>query len=522
MKIFQDSGRTFLPRIDRIYLQTRGIALLLVAGWMILGLVERNYLLVGVITLATLLTHYVFLLVYSGRKKFRITNLYLLTTSIDLASVSAFIMISGGVNSAFYLGYYLIVSLASYLLTRQSALVVTVVVSVSYLAIVWPELHSANEWGLVFLRISPCWVILATISHISEHLRRSETRMLGLFDTLNKRTSELEKIQAQLESIYDNSRILAAILDVDEVIKAVMQIVNGVLKYPAASLLLKQGETGFVYRGRVVDEVINLRMKPLESSTNELLSRVVNAGSLVRIVDAKTRDDYTPLHPDTRSVMIAPMIVRRQTVGALVAESTSKDVFSERDEKMFSVVARSAAMAIDNSIVHREMEELTVTDDLTRAYNYRYFSSKLSEEQRRAARYHQPLSLIMLDIDHFKNFNDNFGHESGNLILKELAQIIRICVRDTDIFARYGGEEFAIILPQTTLGEAKTIANRIRESVEAARISIANGIPKQSVTVSVGLTSYPENGKSFEEILHLADQALYRAKGSGRNAVATV
>jgi diguanylate cyclase (GGDEF)-like protein len=213
------------------------------------------------------------------------------------------------------------------------------------------------------------------------------------------------------------------------------------------------------------------------------------------------------------------MTVRRDAVGVLIAESTVESAFSERDEKMFWVVARSAAMSIDNAILHQEMEELTITDDLTGAFNYRYFSTKLSEEQRRAARYDQPLSLIMVDIDHFKNFNDSFGHEAGNMALRGVADVIASCIRDTDIFARYGGEEFAVILPQTAQIEARHIANRIRETIERTRYHIGDGIPRQSVTVSIGLTSFPENGKPQDELLHLADQALYRAKGEGRNVV---
>jgi len=146
----------------------------------------------------------------------------------------------------------------------------------------------------------------------------------------------------------------------------------------------------------------------------------------------------------------------------------------------------------------------------------------LNEEERRASRYNQPLSLMMLDIDHFKKFNDTYGHEAGNLILKELSRIAYGCVRDTDVFTRYGGEEFAIILPQTTQSEAQQIASRIRESIERTRFSIGEGLPRQIVTVSVGLTSFPENGKSQKELIQLADQALYRAKGSGRNMVQVV
>jgi diguanylate cyclase (GGDEF)-like protein len=184
-------------------------------------------------------------------------------------------------------------------------------------------------------------------------------------------------------------------------------------------------------------------------------------------------------------------------------------------------VARSAALALENARLHKRMAELTIIDELTEAFNYRYLIQKLQEEKRRAARYRLPLSLIMVDIDHFKKLNDTFGHEEGNQVLKQLAGIIKRCIRDVDIFARYGGEEFAIILPQTTQAEATVIGERIREQVEVAGMELENGI-KEKVTVSVGITSFPENGKSEEELVTIADQALYRAKGDGRNLVRVI
>ncbi len=522
MNIFFNSSKTFLPRIDAIYLQTRALALTTLVGWLALGFVPAEKRFLAEMILTAFILHFITLLTLARRKKSHTNKLYL--AAIVLDSVATFIWISfeGGIDSPFFIGLYLIVSFASYLLTREAAIATTGAISIAYIAVIWPEIQTLHDWLIISLRLSPCWIFMAVISHVAEHLRRSEARMLNLFDTLNKRTSELEKIQAQLESIYDNSRILAGILDVDEVIKAVMQIVNSVLKYPAAALLMRQGESGFLFRGRVVEGEINLRLKTAPEDSVDFLQRVSKLGSPVCIPDILHRDDYTALRADTRSVMMAPMTVRRKTLGILVAESTVKSAFSERDEKMFWVVARSAAMAIDNSLVHHEMEELTITDDLTGAFNYRYFTNKLDEEQRRAARYNQPLSLIMLDIDHFKRINDTYGHAAGNLILKDLSRVAFSCVRDTDVFARYGGEEFAIILPQTTQPEAQQIACRIRESIEKTRFSIGEGLQRQMVTVSVGLTSYPENGRSQEELIQLADQALYRAKGSGRNVVQIV
>jgi len=131
------------------------------------------------------------------------------------------------------------------------------------------------------------------------------------------------------------------------------------------------------------------------------------------------------------------------------------------------------------------------------------------------------LSLIMLDIDWFKRFNDNYGHEVGNQVLRKLVEVVKACIRDVDILCRYGGEEFVVILPQTPEREALKLARRIRSEVENFQFG-GRGMPNLRVTVSVGVTSYPENGLSEEELISAVDQAMYRAKGSGKNTVCTV
>jgi len=185
---------------------------------------------------------------------------------------------------------------------------------------------------------------------------------------------------------------------------------------------------------------------------------------------------------------------------------------------LLSVVARSAGLALENAELLKRTEELSIMDELTESYNYRYFVQKFQEEKRRAVRYRLPLSIIMIDIDWFKKLNDGYGHEAGNVVLRKLSQVVKECIRDVDIFARYGGEEFVVILPQTPLVEARRIGERIRTQVEATVIDTGS-TGKVKITVSIGVSSYPENGRSEEELVTVADQALYQAKGSGKNLV---
>src|SRR5262249_10921342 len=145
---------------------------------------------------------------------------------------------------------------------------------------------------------------------------------------------------------------------------------------------------------------------------------------------------------------------------------------------------------------------------------------RFQEEIKRADRYRHLLSVLMLDLDHFKRFNDTYGHPAGNKALEMLANMLHSQVRETDLVARYGGEEFAIILPETTKYEAHDLANRIRMRVESSVIEPPDAAP-QRVTVSAGLATYPRDARSAEALLASADEALYSSKHAGRNRVST-
>ncbi|UCD17850.1 MAG: sensor domain-containing diguanylate cyclase [Candidatus Zixiibacteriota bacterium] len=521
MKIFQDKGKTLLPRVDTIFLLSR---LLIVVGavWVFflsdLGLQGR--MLVGILTCSfiiqlLLLSHLI------RKKKSDLKKAYLSLMLFDLVFISVLIHFSGGYHSDFYLFYYLIVAFSSYVLVFRFSMIINMIVTIVYLALTMQ--HISNQDAVsILLRIGLMWFLSLAISFVSDYIRRSERRLLKLFDTLNQRTAELEKSQAHLELIYENTRVLAGILEVDGVTEEVMRILGEILAYPACGLLLVGPGDNLIYRGRNIGGQLNFHLKAADGSKSELIRRVVEQAEPVTVVDITERKDYQPLRSNSRAVMLVPMIAHGKILGVLSAESPEFAAFTNKDENMLAVVARSAALALDNAMLHRKMEELTITDELTGIYNYRYFTQKLKEEQRRAARYDQPLSMIMLDIDWFKKFNDTYGHEVGNIVLEGITLVVKQCIRDVDIFARYGGEEFVVLLPQTPKAEAARIGERIRQQIEASRFDGGDSIPDLTVTVSIGVTSYPENGKPYDELLSVADQALYRAKGAGKNLVCVI
>ncbi len=166
-----------------------------------------------------------------------------------------------------------------------------------------------------------------------------------------------------------------------------------------------------------------------------------------------------------------------------------------------------------------KLQELSITDGLTGVYNHRYFYEKLSEEIRRAERYGHPLSLIMADIDFFKQYNDAYGHVEGDKGLEAIASFMKQSVRAGDMVARYGGEEFSVILPETGKKEAMAVAERIRLCVQAAHYASKNGESGGRLTVSLGVAAFPEDAEDQKGLIEKADAALYRAKEKGRNRV---
>ncbi|MEQ8768691.1 MAG: GGDEF domain-containing protein, partial [Planctomycetota bacterium] len=173
---------------------------------------------------------------------------------------------------------------------------------------------------------------------------------------------------------------------------------------------------------------------------------------------------------------------------------------------------------------HRRFQAEAVTDSLTGAYNRRFFDSQLTKEISRSRRYDSPVSLLMVDVDHFKVINDSFGHQVGDRVLQEMVQVIRRTIRTPDLLARFGGEEFALILPSTGPRGAAHLGERLLQRIARHPFPLGEGGVPQTVTVSIGLATYDGAVQDFgvDEFVALVDRALYRAKQEGRNRLARV
>jgi diguanylate cyclase (GGDEF)-like protein len=164
-----------------------------------------------------------------------------------------------------------------------------------------------------------------------------------------------------------------------------------------------------------------------------------------------------------------------------------------------------------------ETKERGFRDALTGLRNYRYFAEYLGQEIARCDQYNTPVSLMLIDVDRFKLFNDGHGHEAGNRVLAQVARLMTACVRRSDTLARYGGEEFALILPQTPKDAAIDVAERLRSTIEGHRFDLGAGAPRESLTISLGLAACPADARVADGLIRCADAALYGAKTEGRN-----
>jgi len=212
------------------------------------------------------------------------------------------------------------------------------------------------------------------------------------------------------------------------------------------------------------------------------------------------------------------MIVKDQLLGVINLHKKPEGGFSEREIRLTQAVTAQAAIAIDNARLYQQTRELSNTDSLTRLANRRQFQTVLEKEFAQARRYRSNFSLIMVDIDHFKLYNDCHGHLQGDGVLREVAHILQDNIREIDLAARFGGEEFIILMPKTNKEGARAAAEKLRRCVAGKDFPGAGqSQPEGRLTLSLGIAEFPDDGQEPEALLERADQALYQAKNMGRN-----
>lgn len=227
-----------------------------------------------------------------------------------------------------------------------------------------------------------------------------------------------------------------------------------------------------------------------------------------------------PAGCQAQSIICVPICVGDEVKGIVHLDSLVKNAFDEDDLNLAQLLAKEASVVLERSLLYEEIKALTLRDALTQVFNRRKLEEDLETEIARSKRYARPLSLLMIDIDLFKNYNDYHGHQKGDEVLKKIASLLANNLRSIDRVYRYGGEEFIVLLPEVDKEGAMACAERLRRRVEQEPFEgETDSQPSGNLTISVGVASFPLDAVTKEKLIEAADSALYRAKALGRNRV---
>ncbi len=333
---------------------------------------------------------------------------------------------------------------------------------------------------------------------------------------LRKFQASLEERVAELETLYNVGRAVSSTLDFRRLMEIILDQVLKIMNAERGSIMLLDEKTQElrieIARGLPEDVIRTTRVKVGE----KISGYVLETGRPLLIIDTTRSPSFSRLKDGkiaAGTLLSVPLVAKDKRLGVLNVSKSIPYSFDDRDLDLLSALSNQVAIAIDNARLYT----LAITDELTGIYIRRYFMQRLKEELRRGKRYAHDVTVMMLDIDHFKNFNDTYGHQQGDVVLRFVAATLKRTVRTVDIVARLGGEEFAVICPQKDAEEALVPAERIRRAVEEARVDI--GVAEVNVTVSIGVASAPGDAASDRDLLEAADKALYEAKARGRNRV---
>jgi diguanylate cyclase (GGDEF)-like protein len=222
----------------------------------------------------------------------------------------------------------------------------------------------------------------------------------------------------------------------------------------------------------------------------------------------------------SRSWLGVPMQIDNDLIGLLAVASYQPNVFDEMDQLLLEQIAQQAVLSIQNARIHEEVTRQARLDSLTGVSNHNHFLERLYEDADHALTTLTPLSLIMLDIDYFKLYNDTYGHVVGDQVLVLTVQAIQSHIKKTDTVGRWGGEEFGVILPNTTISQANIVADRIRHTLSELPLFNVEGKTIPKPTISQGIATLPDHTPDVDELVIIADRALYLAKNKGRDQVA--
>jgi len=341
--------------------------------------------------------------------------------------------------------------------------------------------------------------------------------------TFNIMTASIERKIEQLRYLNDVAVEIHSHIEMEHLLQDLVNISRKIVNAEMGSIVLldEQGKNIKYFKVSVPNQLGTFQIQD-QPQGKGLLGAVIKKGQVIRL-DNITEDSRSiglpPNHPPIRTLLGVPLITNSGTIsgGLLLANKANDECFTLEDEEILLTITYQASVAIENARLYGHVQQLAITDGLTGLLNHKEFQRRLDENIEGSKRYHYTISLLMIDIDHFKQFNDTYGHQVGDYVLQTVATIIQTQTRTVDVCARYGGEEFAVIVRDDDTFNSLILAERIRSAVYAYPIK-HDGIRSQ-LSVSIGIACFPKDAGNAEDLIKRADEALYTAKETGRNSL---
>ncbi len=350
-------------------------------------------------------------------------------------------------------------------------------------------------------------------------------REVTLRRELEQMNERLASHLREMELLLDVSSALSGTLDLPEQLQQLGENVRARLVVDQVTLLLFDEMTDDL----VVEAVCGKSPSSTRGTRFQLgegiTGQVAAQGQTIYVPDVEADARFLQTKGTGHvhgSFIGVPLKAKGRLVGVMALYRPKKGEFSAQDIRLAEAIATQAGLAISNARLYAQTLEFALTDPLTGLPNRRALFSRLEQEATRAARYGDALTVLMIDLDHFKSVNDTHGHLVGDVVLRGVALVLNKSVRKADSVARYGGEEFCVVLPRLAKAEALEVAEKLRRAVAQTPIAAKPGEPPLHVTLSVGIASYPQDATDVIALLERADEALYEAKRGGRDRVSAV
>jgi diguanylate cyclase (GGDEF)-like protein len=354
---------------------------------------------------------------------------------------------------------------------------------------------------------------------------RALEKIEGLLDRSRELESENRALREKVEELrtfWTLSKILSSTLNMEEVFRLALHLIGRSLQVDAYSLLLIDETSGRL----AIKAAFGLpeeRAHALSLALGEGISGLVAETSrpmLVPDVSAETRFVERCCFPAHGAFLCVPLQIKKgPVIGVLNAHKPEPQAFTRGDVEQFQAVANQVSVALENAQLYQRTKELSSRDELTGLFNRRYFFENLETEVQRSRRYRRAFTILMLDLDQFKHYNDTHGHLFGDQVLRQVGEILLANTRRADVVARFGGEEFVIMLPEIDKEAGALVAEKIRVKIAEYPFHGREQQPGGQLTVTIGVATYPVDSDNGLELVDVADRALYVGKRQGGNRV---